>query len=247
LNKLLVASEYTEPGFYVDRVCEGLQRELDSGHRCGLLLITKNLEMSLPIIDYATNVGVTVLTHVTITGLSGTVLEPSTPGWEDTCSKFRLLSGPTVLRVDPLIPGITDFHTIEQIVRRAGECGITRCRTSVIDYYPFVRDKFQKEGLPYSNSFQPPLNVRIEVLSNLFCICETYGMFLESCAENIDLPGLLKVGCASCHEWRALGLDLPSGVPKRRECFCNITKYDLLRHEPNCPNNCLYCYWGKFR
>lgn len=255
MNKLLVASEYTEPSHFIDRVNKNLEYEgCNNKGKLGLLLITKNIKTSTPIALNAQDLGIPTVTHITITGLGGTKLEPKVPNFKTSLLDLqsfiqveRNLQN-IVLRIDPLIPEITDFEVVDQIVKAASHLGITRCRTSVIDYYPFVRKKFHDNNLPIPTySFQPPPNIKLELLSQLFTICEKHSMTLESCAEHDDIPGLIKIGCANQQEWKELGLNLRKGLPRRKECFCNVTKYDLLAYEPSCPNNCLYCYWGKYR
>ena len=253
MNKLLVASEYTEPSFHRERIIERLNA-LGPLHKYGLLLITKDIEGCLPIWERAKELNIPTVTHITITGLGDSKLEPKAPDWKISMTVLAALTylvedlKTVVLRVDPLIPGVTNFKTIRQIVKEASSFGITRCRTSVIDYYPFVREKFKERSIPTpQHNFQPPTGVKIKLLSQLFTICEEYNMTLESCAEHEDVPGLIKVGCADQKEWEKLGLNLKPGAPRRQECFCNVTKYDLLAYEPTCSYNCLYCYWGKYR
>lgn len=256
MDKLLVASEYTEPSFFAERITEGLVRESKT-NKCGLLLITKDIAGSTPIWKKAKELGIPTITHVTITGLGGTTLEPRVKNWVEACQDLIYFASTyavenlsdLVLRIDPLIPKVSDFSVIDKILNTAFQCGIHRCRISVVDYYQFVRDKFLQEKIPLtSSSIEPPLSLKTELLMKLAELCiGKYGMSLESCAEDIDIPGLEKVGCADRNEWKSLGLDLPLGNPKRPTCFCNVTKYDLLSHEPTCGYNCLYCYWGRNR
>lgn len=263
MGELLVASEYTEPSFHIQRVLEGLNKTRNVGHNnsYGLLLITKNISGSIPIWKRAQELNIPTVTHVTITGLGGSILEPLVPNWREAIKALSTFAAivkdkntqasswesksHVVLRVDPLIPHITNFQHIRELVKAAHEVGITRVRTSVIDFYPFVRDKFEANNLRHPTTFQPPF--KYDLLMELAKICTGFSMTLESCAEDVDIAGLEKVGCADREEWRKLGLNLFRGYPKRQECFCNVTKHDLLSHEPYCGYNCLYCYWGKFR
>jgi len=255
MDKLLVASEYTEPSFFIDRVLKSLEDTKCSLNKYGLLLITKNISGSIPILEKARDLEIPVVTHITITGLGGSVLEPLVPDWKTSCadlasfiSKVENLNT-VVLRIDPLVPSITDFSVIESILEVAFNLGITRVRTSVIDYYPFVRKKFESKKLPLVGiGFQPDFKAKFDLLKNLAeIVIGKYGMSLEACAEDIQVPGITRIGCADREEWKALGLDLPKGSPKRWSCFCDTPKYDLLPKEPTCGYNCLYCYWGRDR
>ena len=256
MNKLLVASEYTDPAFFSGKVCKNLEVEAELGNRCGLLLITKNLPDCDLILDKVKELDMKIIIHLTITGLGCSKIEPRVLNWEAALDDAILaLSRNTwipkssvVLRIDPLIPKVSDFLSIEEIVKECSSEGITRCRTSVIDYYPFVREKFKEHDLPYwQGCFQPPPSTKKEILERLVEICSRYNMGVESCAENIKVQGLMKVGCANREEWAKLGLDLPEGSPVRKDCFCNVRKYDLLSKEPFCFHGCLYVYWGRNR
>jgi len=256
MNKLLVASEYTEPSFHMLRILKALEDSKKLAIRCGLLLITKNISGSLPIWVKARELDIPTVFHATITGLGGTTLEPSVPDWKKSCEGLTLLMErvkdprTVVLRIDPLIPEVTvDFSVIDTIVGHAFELGITRVRTSVIDYYPFVRKKFKTYSIPLAGTgFQPDFLDKYNLLKTLAeLVVGKYGMSLEACAEDIEIPGMTKVGCANREEWKSLGLDLPLGSPKRWSCFCNTPKYDLLPKETTCRYNCLYCYWGRNR
>jgi DNA repair photolyase len=254
MERLLVASEYTEPAFYVDKVNKNLDKELEK-HKCGLLLITKDIENSTPIYEHALACGVPCVVHITVTGLSLTKIEPNTPAWEDVITgdipRFLEKVGNkenVVIRIDPLVPDVTDWRFIEEILKHAGHYGITRCRTSIVDYYPFVREKFNKVGAKtFGDDFIAPLPYRMEMLTRICRMAKKYEIEVESCAENIEIEELKKVGCADRKEWQALGLDAQPGMARRTTCFCNLNKFDLLNREKECPFNCLYCYWGKER
>lgn len=256
MDKLLVASEYTEPSFFVSRVLEGLDKTKKSTNKHGLLIVTKNISRCIPIWNKAKDLSIPTVIHVTITGLGQSTLEPLVPHWRTSCDDLVLfmsrIKNPStvVLRIDPLIPSVTvDFSVMDTIVGSAFASGITRVRTSVIDYYPFVREKFKANGIPLKGAgFQPDFQVKFELLSNLAeIVIGKYGMSLEACAEDIEITGMTKVGCANREEWKALGLNLPVGKSKRWSCFCDTPKYDLLPKEAACGYNCLYCYWGRDR
>ena len=250
MNKLLVASEYTDPCFHIHDVKWHLRHEAELGNECGLLLITKEPSCALPIIEEADEHGFPVMVHATITGLGRTPLEPNVIAYGTAIVRLaNLVYGykpeRVILRVDPIIPDVTDYKIVREIVSSASKLGITRCRVSVIDYYPFVRKKMQDAGYPVCPSFQAPREVIQEHLQRMYDLCEKYEMTLELCAERFE--GALHRGCACSHDWADLGLKLPLAESRqRKECFCNITKYDLLKGK-GCRHGCLYCYWGKYR
>lgn len=256
--KLLVASEYAEPSFFVDKVIASLESEasLLSANGLGLLLITKNVKGSEPIYSCAKTLKIPTVVHATITTLGGSKLEPKVPPWQESVRFLRgfikRVDNPSamVLRVDPLVPRVTDFFEVRKLVEEASKLGITRCRTSVVDYYPFVRQKLTEAGIPVvGDGFNPPPSEMEYCLGMILKICEQNDMVLESCAERCNfLYGLRYVGCASHQEWLKMGLTMEDVKHKqRRNCFCDVEKHDLLSHWKECGYGCLYCYWGKNR
>ena len=257
-DKLLVASEYADPCFHVGRVIRRVEDHIDREGGFGLLLITKNIKDSTPIWQYAVAHSIPTIVHVTITGLGGSKLEPNVPQWTEEmhhfgkfikmCNDEPFSLENIVLRIDPLVPRYTDFDILDKIIPLASAMGVKRIRTSIVDYYPFVRDKFASAGLKMDgNGFQPSMETKVSMLQELIKISNKYEMSVESCAENITIEGLSLIGCANLAEWRMLGLNLPCGSPKREGCFCNVRKIDVLPREGYCGHGCVYCYWGKYR
>jgi len=254
MDKLLVASEYTEPSFLVDEVISKINYEDCGEANVGLLLITKNIEGSTPIYTYARSLNIPTVVHATITTLGGTAYEPKVPTWQQSLIMLkdfmRLVDDRLniVLRIDPIIPRATNFEMdINPLISSAARLGIGRCRFSIIDYYPFVIRKLKEAGqaAPWE-SFNPPPDEMEYIRKSMIDICNRWGMTLESCAEN--LRGVRRVGCADKEEWLRLGLAMPSPIRKQRAtCFCDVEKNDLLPHWKTCGYNCLYCYWGKYR
>jgi len=249
MNKLLVASEYTDPTFHVPDIKYHLKQEVEKGNHCGLLLITKEPGCAIPIIEVANECNFPVIVHATITGLGGTNLEPNVIDYETAIVRLANLiyeykPERVILRVDPLIPDVTDYRIVGEIVSSASKLGITRCRASVIDYYPFVRDRMRDAGYPIYPYFQAPREIIQEHLQKMYDLCKKYRMTLELCAERFE--GALHRGCACSHDWADLGLKLPLVESRqRKECFCNVRKFDILKGEV-CRHDCLYCYWRKY-
>lgn len=250
-GRLLVASEYADPAFHVDYLKERLDAEQDSS--VGLLLITKDVESVIPVMEHASKLKIPTILHATITGLAGTTLEPNVPAYDNNIVAIRNVMRylgdrqEVVLRVDPLIPGVTSFQEIDYIAHLCSDLGVKRCRTSVIDYYPFVRTKMDKAEYPTYPDFQAPEEVIRGLLSSMLAICEKYGLRMELCAERFEAHGDFHRGCADKNDWCSLGLELPlSESRQRRGCFCNVPKHDVLRGK-ECRHGCLYCYWGKYK
>jgi DNA repair photolyase len=208
-----------------------------------------------PFIKFLPQLNVPTIFHATITTLGHSVLEPNIPDRMDSirhlselCKSFS--PDNVVLRVDPLVPFVTDLKNVESIIMFARSFGITKCRTSVIDYYPFVRKRFDDIGIRRfgNNSFVTPYAYRVGLLKSFTRICKRNDMTAESCAEDVDVDGLFKVGCASKAVWNGLGVKIDDVCKRkqRKECFCDIDKNDILKGYPTCKNKCLYCYFSKY-
>lgn len=187
-----------------------------------------------------------IILHVTCTGYGQTVIEPHVPSVSDVYSGVRQLidSGfpvkQIVLRTDPIIPTQKGMITVRNVWQKFSDIGIERCRYSVIDMYPHVKERFRKAfGRAPFETFQAPNDminaVRHAVEENL------YGYSFECCAEN--LPG--KRGCISKKDFDILGVpfDQEDGGFQRKGCLCCAGKTELLSHKHQCPSGCLYCYW----
>lgn len=253
MAKLLVASEYTEPSAYSALIQAKLNEEVGKG-KVGLLLITKDPGGCEGIVQFAADKGIPTVIHATITTLGGHTVEPNVKPYRMAIKEFGLLVAMlgdvdnAVLRIDPLIPEVTNMQNVAELVARASQFGVRRIRTSVIDYYPFVREKLKNLGLRYYNQLQAPLDVRADLLGGLMDVALHNFMTVESCAEGIEIDGLIKVGCASATEWARLGLEMQPVVHKQRVgCFCDIAKHDLLKGFSDCIYNCAYCYWHRDR
>jgi len=260
MSRLLVASEYTDPSFYVSDILGILTEEYKKNPDFGLLLISKNVEGTSPIVEATLPHGIPIIVHATITGHGGTVMEPRVPATTDSMTHlrslvdlFRRYSQPIehslVLRIDPVIPEETSLISLLNLISKASSIGIRRCRASVVDYYPFVRKRFDKLGIrTYGSSFQAPPSTIKYYLSFLLELCRSHGMSLELCAEH--LTGALHTGCAYSEDWDKFGLHMDKTTRKQRVgCYCDIRKYDLLQTQGRyeCGYRCLYCYWSKYR
>ena len=250
MDRLLVASEYTDPALHVKELKAKLREEHKTNPNFGLLLITKDVESIIPVMELTDILEIPTILHATITGLAKTTLEPNVPSYDhniwaiEQVMDIKAEKQEVVLRVDPLIPDHSNFTEINHIVHMCSTLGVKRCRTSVIDYYPFVIKKMNDAGYMSSLGFQAPRDIIQSNLDKMDAICVRYGMQMETCAEQYGRQR----GCADRYDWTKFELDIPlaTGKKQRSSCFCNIPKHDLLKGKP-CTHNCLYCYWGKYK
>ena len=256
--KLLVASEYSDPSFHQSLIITRLQNirgSTTSKPYPPLLLITKNIEGCRDILLECRYLNQELLVHITVTGYGHTILEPNVKPWEEVVENTKILIHENllnpeklVLRVDPLIPRPTRLENtiLPALIQEFSKLGIRRLRTSVIDYYPHVRERFGNAGLAFNPTFSVPYNIKLEALQRVSRIAESLNMQVEICAEGIssDLIGnnVSIQGCASQKDW-IVSLD-PVINPQRKLCTCDLAKEDLLKGlEKGCPHRCLYCYW----
>ncbi len=206
-----------------------------------------------------------IILHATITGLGGTPLEPNVLPYgiqlselknfllDETFCKERI-----VIRQDPLIPYISigaEFYrsAILEIASFAKENNL-RYRTSFFDYYPHVRERFNKikdinpDWAPYIsilNQYQSEMHMDLNVRNTFLDYIKSSGLAddeIEICGE----PGMKCTGCVSLRDLNIFGLSLEDTLPKgmqRPACACLGIKKELLNNKHPCAHNCAYCYW----
>jgi len=54
------------------------------------------------------------------------------------------------LRIDPIVPGVTDAKEVEALIKRASELGVKHIRFSVLDYYTSTAKFMENAGYDYS-------------------------------------------------------------------------------------------------
>lgn len=259
MDKLLVASEYTDPSFYEKEVCKKLHDESTHvSYNTGLLLISKRVGNCDRILEQAKKLEIPTIIHATITGLSESVVEPSFDGawpfildeavgvWEQFYPEAKF-----VLRIDPIIPNHSSEAIIYTIMKEAKDKGVKDVRFSIMDNYPFIRRRFEELSLTVPKTFQYDRKIIHEWEVTMATFAKKLDMKLNICAEEVSTLVLSKYigeqGCASVEEWKSLGLYLePCAFKQRALCTCTAKKYDLLKGYP-CKNNCMYCYYSKNR
>lgn len=115
------------------------------------IIITKHLTpkntklMSLLLENYDK-----IILHCTCTGYGGTIVEPNVPkptevyaGIKELISKGFPVSQ-IVLRTDPIIPTDKGIKCVTDVWKLFSDLGIKRCRFSIIDMYPHVKERFQE-------------------------------------------------------------------------------------------------------
>jgi DNA repair photolyase len=85
--------------------------------------------------------------HFSITTLGGSKFEPGVMKWNDMMDRIEALintkhegkqlldPNSVTIRIDPIIPGVTNFADVEALIQRAKALGINKYRFSVLDSY----------------------------------------------------------------------------------------------------------------
>jgi hypothetical protein len=203
--------------------------------------------------------GTTLAAQVTVTGLSGSVWEPSTPAepFAGVADLIALAGGPEHIkwRYDPVIPTVHRLDRFCRLAEEAARLGIRRCTVNFIappGRYKRVDARLAgvlpgwSQGMPgYDRAW------RAETAAQLVEIGGQAGLTVACCAESADLagqvPGLQPAVCGD-HDWfaRLSGRD-PGRAPtvgSRPGCGC-AAYFDvgLYGQWTRC-HRCLYCYAG---
>ena len=191
-----------------------------------------------------------IILHATITGYGGSILEPNVPYAEWNFSQLNKLIAQgfpkeqIVLRLDPVIPTPKGLQVAQRVLDiNASTIKINRIRTSMIDMYSHVWERFKKAGLyhPYNGNFYPS-----EKQKHLYCnLLKKYSNIntFEICNENINIGE--RIGCVSKKDIDILRTDIQieGCANQRKGCLCPGNKMELLDNKKQCKHGCLYCYW----
>lgn len=260
-KQLVVASEYSEPSNHSDIICQRLysMKKVEGKDIC-LLLITKNLPKCLEILGTIDALGIPTQIHCTITGLGGSSVEPHIPSPDyileqslEVIKKYRISPEAVTLRIDPIIPELLawQMNKIPHMLESFAEVGVRDCRISIVDYYPHVRERFDRLGIEHPGGFQVGIPLKNLLIGKISYLTIQLGMRLHLCAESLPASPEFNIdteGCASNASWARLGIDglKPLTRRQRPSCTCDLSKIDLLRGlEKGCEGGCAYCYWKR--
>lgn len=268
--RILVASERTDPAFHVKEILEVLNGDktvaewgVVNGKRqkvgditgkdfAGLYLITKH--DGLPMLELL-ETKIPKLIHFSITTLGGTEFEPGVMKYNDLLDRIQeylkkgLDPNSVTIRIDPIVPGVTNFDDIETVVRRASEMGINRIRFSVMDAYPntvaAMKDKY--DFGKYYNGFNAKPEYINAIADFMLEMKKKYNVRMGTCAEALVRPGIEKDGClsvAAINEMLGTSIeDKGTGNNTQRKlCSCYGGKIDALAYDSKCASHCIYCY-----
>ena len=240
-----------------------LVSDLSGKDFAGLYLITKH--DGLPMLDLL-QTKIPKLIHFSITTLGGTIYEPGVMNYRDLLDRIQdyiaqgLDPRSVTVRIDPIIPGVTNFADIEEVVRRASGMGIKRIRFSVMDAYENTVKAMSALGYDFEKYYGmntavavPKVNfyAKQEYMDGIFdfmlSLKDKYGVTLGTCAEFTGRTGISKEGCLSVDAVNnMLGTTIADrgfdNNQQRKFCSCYGGKVDALAYNSVCASHCVYCY-----
>ena len=115
-----------------------------------------------------------------------------------------------------------------------------KCTVSFLDLY-----KNTERNVRPLNIQQETAEMQIEVMQRFSDIAKQYGIYVDTCAEKIDLSGLQipHACCIDKQRFERLGnckLNLGKDSNQRSECGC-VASIDIGTYN-TCKHGCLYCY-----
>lgn len=180
----------------------------------------------------------------------GTDVEPKVPSKNDIIiPTFQKLSSAigkqrVIWRYDPILFNekySMDYHIkyFEMLADRLSSY-TEKCTISFLDLY-----RNTQRNIAPLNITMPTKNQQIELLGKLSEIAKENGIYIDTCAENIQLEklGIQHARCIDKCRFEQIGnfkLDISKDKSQREECGC-IASIDIGAYN-TCKNGCLYCY-----
>lgn len=269
--RIAVASEKTDPVFFAKYLEDFFSGKTTAKDRVGntftandidaLYIITKHDGLPMRRI---LSIQKPKIIHFSITTLGNTKYEPGVMKWQDMIErvgkfiKQGLDPNMVTLRIDPIVPGVTQIKDVDALIKRASEFGIKNVRFSVMDYYRttsiFMKNlgyDYEKHGYVKRSDGEFYTHAKPEVIKGIsekmLQIANKYGVKLSTCAEPGVMPGITKQGCLSVQQINnILGTHIEdkglANSKQRPLCSCYGGKVDVLRYDQKCASSCVYCY-----
>ena len=271
--RIAVASEKTDPVFFAKYLEDFFSGKTTVKDRSGNTLTANDIDALYIITKHdglpmrrILNIQKPKIIHFSITTLGNTKYEPGVMKWQDMIErvgkfiKQGLDPNMVTLRVDPIVPGVTQIKDVDALIKRASEFGIKNVRFSVMDYYRttsiFMKNlgyNYEEHGyikVPNTNG-EFYTHAKPEVIKGIsekmLQIANKYGVKLSTCAEPGVMPGITKQGCLSVQQINnILGTHIEdkglANSKQRPLCSCYGGKVDVLRYDQKCASSCMYCY-----
>lgn len=169
--RIAVASEHTDPVFFAKKIKDFFDGKTSVQPRFGKPITAKDIDAlyiitkhdGLPLRDIL-SIKIPKIIHFSITGLGGTKYEPGVMPYNELLDRIGdyikqgLDPSMVTVRIDPIIPGVTPKHVIEDIIKRASSMGIKNIRFSIMDFYATTAQFTEANGFDYSKYYVPQTN-----------------------------------------------------------------------------------------
>lgn len=169
--RIAVASEHTDPVFFAKKIKDFFDGKTSVQPRFGKPITAKDIDAlyiitkhdGLPLRDIL-SIKIPKIIHFSITGLGGTKYEPGVMPYNELLDRIGdyikqgLDPSMVTVRIDPIVPGITSKHVIEDIIKRASSMGIKNIRFSIMDFYATTAQFTEANGFDYSKYYVPQTN-----------------------------------------------------------------------------------------
>lgn len=169
--RIAVASEHTDPVFFAKKIKDFFDGKTSVQPRFGKPITAKDIDAlyiitkhdGLPLRDIL-SIKIPKIIHFSITGLGGTKYEPGVMPYNELLDRIGdyikqgLDPSMVTVRIDPIVPGVTSKHVIENIIKRASSMGIKNIRFSIMDFYATTAQFTEANGFDYSKYYVPQTN-----------------------------------------------------------------------------------------
>ncbi len=180
----------------------------------------------------------------------GADVEPGVPSKSrQIIPAFQRLSdriGPerVIWRYDPILYSSTytmDYHIryFAELAKRLAPY-TKKCTISFLDVYRKIAKRMAEQGI-----WAPSAVEQRALAKELSAIAHSYGLPVETCAEEIDLQayGIGHGHCIDGSLWEKwLGRPLRGGKDKNQRLACGCVESVEIGAYDTCPNGCCYCY-----
>ena len=152
--KVVMASEHTDPAFHSKKVCDAINEDLKKpkAERKYHMLQIMTKHDGLPLLRML-ELNIPKSVHFSISSLGGTKYEPGVMKMDDLMDRIekfikdgKLKPQTTTIRIDPIIPGVTNMEDVAHIMERASKMGIRSIKISIMDSYGY-NESAKKRGV----------------------------------------------------------------------------------------------------
>lgn len=274
--KVASVSRHTDPVFFTEKVIQAWKDNItkypfgDPKRFYATEIWTKH--DGLPLVDLlqaCKEYRIAPMISFSITSLGGTAYEPGVMKASDLLDRIEDLIGQglinpqtTTIRIDPIVPGVTQESDVESIIKRCQVLGITNFVSSIMQSYGYLEGTAKDRGVisalrnigyNWDTHYARKADGKLAHVANL-ATGQKWGGFLKSMMEkyNVSIKSCssnnLGLQAAACLDPDIINLvtgtdvDRSNVTSERKECQCYGNKADVLAYDDNCLSACAYCY-----